>query len=364
MPVHSCKLVILTGLKPISQAALDLQTQSLPLTTWNRAATHQHQSETPRKAFWLAELESCANSWTNHCGQDNEILRLAQLNSRCPSIFRDGFLLTHKVGVGRKVLTKMGNVFWANRTVNVGRREEGGFPLLQMVVERYFFELDWSSEIACSDYVKSHNENNKIGFPVFYLTLLCKWGHGILETKASQGKAPFEIERWPGVCWMEKWKEGNKTSGGEAALKRAWGGGMMSLCWRRVDGSRRKRSGSELEARLQEALSAEWRRLGFRLWETGGHVKVLSRGWCSQSCGCSKILQSLHLEDRQAGNKRQGAKDEAVPIQYVFKAVSEEGDRTPGSALLLVSFSPSHAQTLIRLDPSLRSATSQLCDIG
>lgn len=48
-------------------------------------------------------------------------------------------------------------------------------------------------------------------------------------------------------------------------------------------------------------------------------MKVLSRGWCSQSCGCSKILQSLHLEDRQAGNKRQGAKDEAVPIQYVFK---------------------------------------------
>lgn len=31
----------------------------------------------------------------------------------------------------------------------------------------------------------------------------------------------------------------------------------MSLCWRRVDGSRRKRSGSELEARLEEALSAE-----------------------------------------------------------------------------------------------------------
>lgn len=37
-------------------------------------------------------------------------------------------------------------------------------------------------------------------------------------------------------------------------------------------------------------------------------------GWCSQSCVRSKRLLWLNSEDGQAGDGRQGAKDEAVPI--------------------------------------------------
>lgn len=42
--------------------------------------------------------------------------------------------------------------------------------------------------------------------------------------------------------------------------------------------------------------------------------RSLAGEWCSQSCVCSKILLWLGLEGGQAGDARQGAKDEAVPI--------------------------------------------------
>ena len=60
--------------------------------------------------------------------------------------------------------------------------------------------------------------------------------------------------------------------------------------------------------------------LGEGAWASGcGKQEAVWRSlageWCSQSwCVCSKILLWLGLEGEQAGDARQGAKGEAVPI--------------------------------------------------
>ena len=79
--------------------------------------------------------------------------------------------------------------------------------------------------------------------------------------KASQGKAPFEIERYTEVCWMEKRKEGDIFSGRRSSTYKGEAGNEQGFRGRdeeswRVDGSRGKGWGSGPEAILPEALSA------------------------------------------------------------------------------------------------------------
>lgn len=87
---------------------------------------------------------------------------------------------------------------------------------------------------------------------------------------------------------------------------------MKSLLWR-VDRAVGKGSGSGLEARLQEALGAEGRSLARAVGNRKPFGGLKQRGGIVSTV-CVLRLLCLGLEDGQAGNGRQGAKDQAVPI--------------------------------------------------
>lgn len=65
--------------------------------------------------------------------------------------------------------------------------------------------------------------------------------------KASQGKAPFEIERYPEVCWMEKRKEGDPSSGRRSSTYKGEAGNEQGFRGRdeesAVGGGRKQREG-------------------------------------------------------------------------------------------------------------------------